>query len=203
MSKVAGQNNPNYKHGGTFNFKKEYNSWRAMRARCYYKKYRYYERYGGRGIKCCSRWDNFQNFLEDMGPRPDGCTLDRIDNNGDYCPENCRWSNQSTQVKNSQKVLLATVTKEEINASKCSVSLVYKRLREGWSKKDALAIEPEYSRQKFHEKVMAERRRCPICGKICSERKRKFCSSEHYRMYRFGIKKTLGGVGSVKSEEAV
>lgn len=83
----------------------EYNSWRAMKSRCQDKKYRYYHRYGGRGIGICDRWlgdDGFKNFLKDMGQKPTHKhTLDRINNDGNYEPSNCRWATQSEQVRNS------------------------------------------------------------------------------------------------------
>ena len=75
-----------------------------MRSRCNSKKYTAYKYYGGRGIKVCPRWmepnTGFKNFIEDMGTRPEKYTLDRIDVNGDYCPENCRWSDKTTQSYN-------------------------------------------------------------------------------------------------------
>ena len=79
-------------------------SYRSMVKRCTYKKDSSYKNYGGRGIKICDRWlekpYGFKNFIEDMGPRPDGCSLDRIDPNGDYTPENCRWATYSRQSYN-------------------------------------------------------------------------------------------------------
>lgn len=81
-------------------------TWQGMKKRCYNKNDTVYHRYGGRGIKVCDRWvgwNGFWNFVEDMGERPEGCTLDRVDNDKDYCKENCRWANQKEQTHNSGK----------------------------------------------------------------------------------------------------
>lgn len=82
-----------------------YNTYHGMRKRCLQKTDKDYHRYGGRGIKICERWsgvDGFFNFIEDMGERPDGYTLDRRDTNGDYTPENCRWADVYTQSGNKR-----------------------------------------------------------------------------------------------------
>lgn len=77
-----------------------YNSWKAMIARCKNEKTHNYANYGGRGIKVCERWSSFDNFLEDMGKRPEGYSLDRIDSNGNYEPSNCRWATMKEQQNN-------------------------------------------------------------------------------------------------------
>ncbi len=79
-----------------------YRSWNAMNTRCKNPNTDNFKHYGGRGIQVCDRWNNFENFLNDMGERPDGKTLDRIDVNGNYKPENCRWATYSQQSRNKQ-----------------------------------------------------------------------------------------------------
>ncbi len=80
----------------------EYCCWRTMRDRCLNPKCKFYIDYGGRGIKICDRWlESFENFYEDMGPRPSNKhSIDRIDNNGNYCKENCKWSTTIEQCNN-------------------------------------------------------------------------------------------------------
>jgi hypothetical protein len=81
-----------------------YRSWEAMIYRCSKPNKDTYHRYGGRGINVCERWlQGFQNFLADMGEKPEGYELDRIDNDGDYTPENCRWITHKENCQNRNK----------------------------------------------------------------------------------------------------
>lgn len=82
-----------------------YNVWAMMIQRCENPRHTSYQRYGGRGIVVCDRWRSFSSFIEDMGERPDGMTLDRVDPDAGYCKENCRWATRAQQMRNTSRTV--------------------------------------------------------------------------------------------------
>lgn len=118
----------------------EYGVWAAMKRRCLNPNVRHYERYGGRGIRVCGRWMEFQNFLADMGSRPSSRhQLDRIDNDGDYAPGNCRWALVKTQSRNRSNNIMLThndttmCVQDWAKQIGVKPSTLYARLKRGWS----------------------------------------------------------------------
>ncbi len=138
-----------YRHG--LNDSPEQRSWWAMVARCYYKRNENYERYGGRGIRVCERWmeddgAGLKNFVEDMGLRPEGMTVDRRDPNGHYEPDNCRWATDEQQRSNTRRSRMLTHDGITMTVSAWArrtgidVGTIQFRLRSGWTVEEALTI---------------------------------------------------------------
>ena len=115
-----------------------------MKARCYNKKHDHYKEYGGRGIKVCRRWFWFKNFVADMGPRPDGLSLERIDCNGNYEPSNCKWATHTEQMRNTRRNKYYELYGEKKTlgawAKKYGVpyGTVFARIKYGWELREAL-----------------------------------------------------------------
>lgn len=119
----------------------------AMKTRCLNPRQKTYARYGGRGIKVCDRWlgpDGFKNFLSDMGERPEGMTLDRIDNDGNYEPSNCRWATRETQQRNTSRNRIVNYAGRDMTlVEACTLHgidyhLVAGRLFHGWTFEQAV-----------------------------------------------------------------
>lgn len=127
------------KHGHGWPKKsRTYLSWQEMKRRCRNPKAPWFELYGGRGISVCERWDKFENFLADMGERPDGRTLERIESNGNYEPGNCRWATPGEQNRNTSRNIWVDVDGERLCVRDWATRLglswasVRGRLRRGW-----------------------------------------------------------------------
>jgi len=127
----------------------EYRSWKDMRARCGNPRNDDYADYGGRGIRVCAAWDDFAAFYADMGGRPTGATIDRIDVNGNYEPGNCRWANATEQANNKRSNhIIQFQGQSRTLAQWCAIfgiepSKVRYRLKQGWP------IDQAFSSQDF------------------------------------------------------
>lgn len=126
----------------------EYTRYANMIDRCYNKKNKNYERYGGRGIRVCDRWreecTGVLNFSKDMGPCPEGYSLDRVDVDGDYCPDNCRWATYSTQAYNKKKVSSNKTGRTGVCKVKSGKSDRYRAYISHGGKQITLAMTPSY-----------------------------------------------------------
>lgn len=145
---TRGKINGMYKHG--MSCSPAHIRWMSMNARCNNPFNKKFPRYGGRGIKVCARWKEFKNFYADMGEPPHGLSLDRIDVNGDYSPENCRWSDQKTQQNNRENTRWFVVNGEKKKITELakeysiSANIIRQRVdRDGRTIEQALLIEPE------------------------------------------------------------
>ena len=124
--------------------------WAGMGERCRRKSNRAYPHYGGRGIKICERWRRFENFLEDMGLRPWGLTLERIDVNGDYEPGNCKWATMKEQCNNTRRTCRIEFKGELRPINNVAEELgikpdtLWRRLRRGWPLERAISTPTIY-----------------------------------------------------------
>lgn len=122
----------------------QYIAWSLMHDRCRNPNNESYKRYGGRGITVCERWKSYENFIEDMGLRPNGKTLDRINNDGNYEPSNCRWATQKQQMRNmsaNRHITAFGMEKTLVEWSEFSGhprERIANRLRRGWSNERAI-----------------------------------------------------------------
>ena len=140
----------------------EYKIWQTMKRRCY-SETNNAKNYRDRGITVCDRWlESFENFYEDMGPRPTTKhSIDRIDNDGDYCPENCRWATTTEQLNNTRSNARMTLNGETKTRSEwsrvlgISLGTIESRKRYGWSDEKALTTPVRgYLRPQFAEALV-------------------------------------------------
>lgn len=125
----------------------EHRAWSHIKSRCFNQKVPEYKHYGGRGITMCQRWiDSFENFLADMGSKPSKLhSIDRIDNNGNYEPSNCRWASFNEQANNKRSNRLVIINSKSKTMSEWATEnglnreIVHKRLRRGWSGESLIA----------------------------------------------------------------
>ncbi len=122
-----------------------YCSWKGMLMRCYNVKGRDYSAWGGRGIRVCERWHQYIGFLEDMGPTwRRGLSIERLDNNGDYTPENCIWATMAQQANNRRNTVNITVDGVTLTATQWERRLgfrpttIHARLKRGWTPEAAV-----------------------------------------------------------------
>lgn len=133
-----------------------------MLSRCSFRGDTNYKRYGAKGISVCARWRNYLAFLEDMGERPMGMTLDRIDSTKDYSPDNCRWATMKTQQRNRTNNLIVEFRGERLTASAWEerLSLPYgtisRRLKLNWPAERALTEPVRLGRRPLSRSLGAE-----------------------------------------------
>lgn len=138
---------------------REYNSWAGMLSRCYDPNSKIFHRYGGRGVRVCGDWLRFENFVRDMGKRPPKMSLDRIDVNGDYTPENCRWASHTEQQNNRRDNIFLeafgkklTLAQWEREVGINHQTLYLRVVKNKWEPEKALST-PGYKKRKLKEVV--------------------------------------------------
>lgn len=140
-----------------------YASWAAMHQRCTNPKCSAYPQYGGRGISVAPEWRDFSAFLRDMGPRPEGTTLDRIDVNEGYSPANCRWATRSEQQRNrrdTRRLVLGGTDKTVAEwAAQIGIdpNALLKRVRRGWTDDEILSTPPDRANSVKRKSVRHQR----------------------------------------------
>lgn len=121
-----------------------YASWKAMLNRCERPTHKKFQHYGGRGISVCEQWHSFDSFYADMGPRPAGTTLDRINNSGNYEPGNCAWESRFHQQRNRRNNRMVTIDgrtqclMDWATENGLRVTTIYDRLKRGWPMQRAI-----------------------------------------------------------------
>lgn len=170
-----------------------YNSWRSMRNRILFGSHPAHNRYKEKGVTICGRWESYDLFFEDMGERPFGTTLDRIDNNGNYEPSNCRWASMRCQQNN--KSSLSKVEKDgvvktigewafELCLTQAEISKAYKR----YSKYGAVTFDELFCGHLLTYRTENRDNLCLVCKKTDSIKWRKYgklCNTCYHRALRW------------------
>jgi hypothetical protein len=132
----------NFRHGGRGT--PTHNTWVGMKQRCLYPKHDEYARYGGRGIQVCERWMTYENFLADMGEKPEGMTIERENSDGNYEPANCRWATMKEQNRNRSSNINVEIdgrtqcVKDWCDELGIHPDRIYARIRRGSTPKEAI-----------------------------------------------------------------
>ena len=142
------------RHGHTVGYRDSptYRTWRCMRERCSLPSHEQYQHYGARGIRVCERWQTFDLFVADLGSRPLGTTLDRINRDGNYEPGNCRWATPEVQQNNRSNNRILTAEGRTLTLSQWArlrgirATTIRERLRRGWSAEQAVSKEVRSAR---------------------------------------------------------
>ncbi len=142
----SGNNTRTHGHTANGKFSKEYASWNGAKSRCFRKKDAMFKNYGARGITMCGQWKkSFESFLKDMGNCPDGMTLDRINNDGNYEPGNCRWATRTEQNNNKRNNHRISFGGKAMTISEWATNIginqktIWKRITRGWPLERALS----------------------------------------------------------------
>lgn len=139
------ETNSTHGHARVRNKSSTYSTWAGIIQRCRNPKNCSYREYGGRGISYCKRWKSFENFLKDMGIRPEGMSTNRIDNDGNYCKENCRYAEPKEQANNCRNSRFLTFDNKTQTISQWAQELdmhqvtLWHRINRGWSIEQALS----------------------------------------------------------------
>ncbi len=154
------QRTPRHGHASRSGISPTYTSWVDMRTRCANPAHSAYRYYGAVGVTVCPQWSSFDCFLEDMGERPAGKTLDRKDNTKGYTPDNCRWATKQEQMRNQRTSVLITIdgvtlcTSEWARKVGLKIGTVTARIRNGWTPERALSTPPQgggWTRKKVNQ----------------------------------------------------